>query len=135
MVRSIINPRAVGFESIFNELENLVHFDNKYPPYNIEKTDGDDAIITIAVAGFDKNELSVILEDNKIKVSGRKEKDSKERVYLVNNLALRNFNCDFLIGKDYKILEDQTTLNNGLLSIKLIKDIPEEKKPRLLEIK
>ncbi|MDU6060672.1 MAG: Hsp20 family protein [Enterobacter sp.] len=107
---------AIGFDRLFNHLENNQSQSNGYPPYNVELVDENHYRIAIAVAGFAENELEITAQDNLLVVKGSHTAEQKERTYL-ENIHVKGAN-----------------LVNGLLFIELERVIPEEKKPRRIEI-
>lgn len=119
------------FETILNDADE--RFD-AYPPYNIEKIGESGYQITLAVAGFSEADLDITVQDDTLKVSGKKhtEIDENDRSWLHRGIASRAFERTFRLA-DY-IRVDDANLENGLLSISLIREVPEEKKPRLIPI-
>ena len=133
--RSIL-PATVGFDRLLSTFEELDHmFESKkpstYPPYNIYKLSDELYHIELAVAGFREDELDVTVEGNKLYVSGHK-KNEVEVDYLHQGLAARDFKNTFTLADT--IVVDKTSLDYGILTIVLKNVIPEEKKPRKLEI-
>jgi molecular chaperone IbpA len=105
-----------------------------FPPYNIEALDKDKYRITMAVAGFSEDELSLQSENNTLVVSGTKagKDQNDERKFIHQGIAERNFERKFQLGDHVKVLG--ADLANGLLSIDLEREIPEALKPRKIEI-
>ena len=127
--------RTIGFEQIFNRLNSIAEeksgSDGAYPPYNINRLDNGKFDIEIAVAGFTEEDLDVELKDGTLTVQGKKE--DKESDYVHKGIANRSFRRTFH-------LEDYTeptgaNIENGLLTIHLEKIIPEELKPKKINIK
>ncbi len=104
-----------------------------YPPYNIERTDQNTYRIEIAVAGFKPEELSIEVKENRLTVQGRKAANDDSRRFLHRGLAERNFERRFQLA-DYVLVTD-AHLADGLLSISLKRELPEQLKPRRVEIK
>jgi len=126
---------VVGFDRLANLLEAAAKTDGTagYPPYNIE-TVGDNAYrIEIAVAGFKPEELSVDVKENVLTVAGRKTANDDGKRYLHRGLAERNFERRFQLA-DYVLVTD-AQLSDGLLQISLKRELPEQLKPRRIEIK
>ena len=120
----------------FDQLPNLLSYalerpEAGYPPYNIEKVGEDRYRIVMAVAGFSKDDISVIAERNRLTVRGQL-KDKTERTYLHRGIAARNFERQFDLA-DYIEVEG-ATMGDGLLIIDLKRELPEELKPRKIEI-
>jgi molecular chaperone IbpA len=126
---------VVGFDRLANLLEAATKAETSggYPPYNIE-TVGDNAYrIEIAVAGFKPDELAVDVKENVLTVSGRKNPEEEGKRYLHRGLAERNFERRFQLA-DYVVVTD-AALSDGLLSVSLKRELPEQLKPRRVEIK
>jgi molecular chaperone IbpA len=104
---------------------------NGYPPYNIEVLEDDRYAITLAVAGFERDEIDIDVEKGVLSVRGKKA-DEVERNYLYHGIANRAFERKFNLA-DY-VEVTGAKLNNGLLTIDLVKEIPEAMKPRKITI-
>lgn len=126
---------AVGFDRLVNLLETASQADSAtgYPPYNIETTGENQYRIEIAVAGFRPEELNIEVKENLLTVQGRKAANDEQRRYLHRGLAERNFERRFQLA-DYVVVTD-ANLADGLLSISLKRELPEQLKPRRIEIK
>ena len=125
---------TVGFDRVFDLLDNVAgQTANGYPPYNIEKA-GDNAYrIVMAVAGFAEAELSLTQKENELLVTGQTAPNADEgKQYLYRGIAGRNFERRFQLADHVKVTGAKLT--NGLLTIELQREIPEEKKPRAIEI-
>jgi molecular chaperone IbpA len=120
-----------GFERVFDEHAPQFASVGNYPPYNIEKTDENAYRITLAVAGFSADELSITAEPNELIVAGKKAQNADGR-YFYQGIAARAFQRRFSLA-DY-VSVASATLNNGLLSIELVREVPEAMKPRRIEI-
>lgn len=125
---------AIGFDRLASLLDNALSVDTQpsYPPYNIELVGENKYRITMAVAGFDRSELDIESERDTLKVIGRKQKDETAKTFLHRGLAARNFEQRFQLADHVKVVD--ATLQNGLLSIELVREIPEALKPRRIEI-
>lgn len=125
---------SIGFDRLFDLLETTTRLDDadaSYPPYNIEKV-GDEAYrITMAVAGFDRDELQIVAQQNTLTVSGRKNAE-ENRQYLHRGLASRAFQRQFNLA-DY-VRVTGANLEKGLLAIDLVREVPDAVKPRRIEI-
>ncbi|MBB3395387.1 MULTISPECIES: Hsp20 family protein [unclassified Rhizobium] len=122
---------SIGFDRMFDLLENASLNADNWPPYNIVKLGEDAYRIVIAVAGFAEHELTITHEANMLVVNGAKSED-EEVQYLHQGLAVRPFARRFELA-DHVIVEG-AKLENGLLVIKLKKEVPEEMKPRRIAI-
>lgn len=128
---------AIGFDRMADMLTNAQRVDtNGYPPYNIESLGEDRYRITMAVAGFSRDELDIVSEQNTLTVSGSKsdsaEDESGEREYLYRGIANRSFERRFQLADHVKVAG--ADLENGLLHIELQRELPERMKPRKIEI-
>ncbi|MFQ5437514.1 MAG: Hsp20 family protein [Paracoccaceae bacterium] len=118
------HPFLLGFE----QLERLVERTAKspgdgYPPYNIERRDDDSFRITLAVAGFSEDTLSITVEDRQLTIGGRQNEDTPERVYLHRGIAARQFQRVFVLADGVEVKD--ATLNNGLLFVELVRKAPQ----------
>ena len=106
-----------------------------YPPYNIEKTGDDSYRITMAVAGFGDDDLEIRTQENKLVIAGRREKaeDHDERSFLHRGIAERTFERQFSLADHIKVTA--ANLENGLLHVDLVREVPEAMKPRTIDIK
>jgi molecular chaperone IbpA len=123
---------TVGFDRLFSMLDGFEAAPG-YPPYNIERT-GDNAYrISVAVAGFADNELSIESKENTLTIKGEKQvKDEKNGEVLYQGIAARAFERVFQLA-DYVQVKG-ASLENGLLHVDLVREIPEAKKPRQIAI-
>ncbi len=130
---------TVGFDRLFETLESLAQTDGNagnYPPYDIERT-GDDAFrITIAVAGFAENEIELTAQQNLLVVAAKKAEavtdDAKEREFLHRGIATRAFERRFQLADHVEVRGAK--LENGLLSVDLVREVPEAMKPRRIAV-
>lgn len=120
---SLLNsPLLLGFDQFERALDRVAKASSDgYPPYNIEQLGEDRLRITLAVAGFGNDELSVQVEDNQLIVRG-KQIDDKDRVYLHRGIAARQFQRSFVLADGLEV--SGATLDNGLLDIELKRPIP-----------
>ena len=124
---------TVGFDSLFDKLfEDVERNGNKtgFPPYNIRKDNEELYTIEMAVAGFSKEDLEAELKDGVLTVRSKPEQDEGE--YLHRGIAKRAFSRSFTLSDDMVI--KGADLENGMLTISLERIVPEEKKPRMIEI-
>ncbi|MBY5348019.1 Hsp20 family protein [Rhizobium leguminosarum] len=124
---------SVGFERMLNALEAASRAEtiDNWPPYDIVKTGEDEYRIAMAVAGFSQDELAIIQEQNMLVVSGQKA-NGEDVQYLHRGIAGRSFQRRFEMADHVKVVD--AGLVNGLLTIDLKREIPEEMKPRQIEI-
>ena len=127
---------TVGFDRVFDMLDSVAGqtAGAGYPPYNIEKTGDDSYRIVMAVAGFSEAELNVTQKEGELLVTGQSAPNGEiDKEYLYRGIAGRNFERHFQLADHVKV--NGASLSNGLLTIELQREIPEEKKPRAIEIK
>ena len=126
------SPLLLGFEHLEQILERVVKNSNDgYPPYNILQVGDDRLRISLAVAGFSEDELSVTVEQNQLHIHGRQQ-DDPEAVYLHRGIAARRFHRTFLLAETIEV--DSAALDNGLLNIDLVQPVPAQT-VRTIEIK
>jgi len=126
---------SVGFDHLFNLLENASRGEQKnggYPPYNIEALDKDQYQITLAVAGFSESDLDIQSNQNKLTIKGQQQPLAKDRTFLHQGIAARSFERTFELADHVRVVGAK--LENGLLLIDLVREIPEAMKPRKIEI-
>lgn len=133
---------TVGFDRMSRLLDTAARLDetaSSYPPYNIEKHDEDTYRVSLAVAGFREGDLTVTVEDGSLLISGRIDKSGpagdetvQEPHYLHHGIATRAFERRFQLADHIKVTG--ATLENGLLHVALVREVPEEKKPRRIDI-
>jgi len=126
---------TVGFDRFANLLDSALQQNtgNGYPPYNIEATDENKYAITVAVAGFAENELDIQTERGVLTIRGEKASSEKEqRNYLYQGIANRTFERKFQLADHVKVIDAQ--LENGILSVDLVKEIPEAMRPKKITI-
>ncbi|NWG46915.1 MAG: Hsp20 family protein [Alphaproteobacteria bacterium] len=123
---------TVGFDRLFNLLDTAAKVENGYPPYNIEHRAENEYRVTMAVAGFGRDDLSVEVRDNTLIISGSQSESAGDRQYLHRGIAARSFERRFELADHVRIAA--ASLENGLLNVDLVREIPEEKKPRRIEI-
>ena len=132
---SALNKALLGFDEIFNNFENRFanQLKDNYPPYNILKHNEDSYEIQLAVTGFDKDEITVEIDQNNLIVRGkRQETESQESAYLHRGLAARDFMRTWTLAEHMEVGEGR--IKNGVLTIELKRIVPESLKPRLLKI-
>ena len=123
---------TVGFDRLFDLAETAQRAgEDNYPPYNIERLSDDRYLISLAVAGFAPDEISVTAEQNVVTVEGSKA-DRTERDYLYRGISARPFKRQFSLA-DY-VQVKSAAYENGLLKIELFREIPEAMKPRRIAI-
>ena len=125
--------QTVGFDRLFNMLDTVSQPEApSYPPYNIERTGENAYRITMAVAGFGENELGIEVREHALTVRAEKGEDADETEFLHRGIAKRAFERRFQLADHVEVRGAR--LENGLLHIDLVREIPEAMKPRRIEI-
>lgn len=144
MVRDL-HRDFIGFEPLLNELLTYastedgsygsVYNTGKYPPYNLVKQDEDNYLISVAVAGFSEEDINVTVDNNSLIIEGNKSSDSGNTVgeYLYQGIANRSFKRMFRLGEFIEI--GDVVLKDGILNVHLYRHIPENMKPKKIEVK
>jgi molecular chaperone IbpA len=122
---------TVGFDHLFDTLQQVTDVSNGFPPYNIERSDETRYRISLAVAGFREKDLNVEVRDGVLTVTGKNEEAQKQD-YLYQGIAGRAFERSFQLAEHVEVRAAK--LENGLLHIDLERIVPEEKKPRRITI-
>ncbi|MDX1706416.1 Hsp20 family protein [Pseudidiomarina sp.] len=127
---------SIGFDRMARLLDAAMRSDGNgaggYPPYNIAVVGENRYAITLAVAGFDEDELELEVENNILKVQGKKADDSEQGEYLHKGIAFRSFERKFNLADHVEVIGAE--LRNGLLTVGLEKVVPEAMKPKRIEI-
>lgn len=124
----------IGFDRLANSLENAYRSEpGGYPPYNVELQDENRYRITLAVAGFSEDELDIEAKENLLTISGQRRTTETEGNFLYRGIANRSFERKFQLADYVKVVEAK--LENGLLHIELVREVPEAMKPRRIEIR
>lgn len=125
---------SVGFDRMAGMLDTLTRSENgsAYPPYNIEKTGETDYRITLAVAGFSEDDIKIESKEGELIISGGRQDKSEAREYLYRGIAERGFERRFKLADHVRAIGAK--LENGLLHVDLVREVPEALKPRRIEI-
>ena len=130
---SRINTYSIGFDRMFDNLMN-VPTASTYPPYNIVKNDDDKFTLEIAVAGFSKDEIEIEFKENILKIESKSRPEGDDdKEYLHKGISNKRFQKAFTLSDD--VVVNGADMKDGILKIDMERIIPEEKKPRLIEIK
>ena len=127
---------AIGFDRLPSLLDTAMRAAGtaeSYPPYNIEKTDEDAYRITLAVAGFGRDDLDIEVRESVLLIKGKTASDANGVRYLHRGIAGRAFERRFQLAEHVRV--EAADLVNGLLIVDLVRELPEAKKPRRIEIK
>lgn len=118
-------PYLLGFEQLERLLErNAKTGKEGYPPFNIEQTSDNSYRITLAVAGFAEDDLSITVEDRQLVIRGRQSDDAEGRIFLHRGIASRQFQRSFVLADGVEIGE--AVMENGLLHVDLTRAVPEQ---------
>jgi molecular chaperone IbpA len=126
-------------ESIINALmfptprsSTFVNTGTAYPPYNIVRLNQENTVLEMALAGFKENELTIIVEDGQLRISGRKDHTETEPHYIYKGIGARAFEKVFTLSSTAKVVSAEFV--DGILSVRVSYEIPEEKKPKRIAI-
>jgi molecular chaperone IbpA len=127
---------TIGFDRLFSLLDQATSDGaTGYPPYNIERTGENDFRISVAVSGFSQNEISIVAKENTLTIKGEKaavETTENQSEVLYRGIASRAFERQFQLADFVQV--KNASLENGLLHVDLVREIPEAKKPRVIPI-
>jgi molecular chaperone IbpA len=126
---------TIGFDRLMRLADAATRVDTtalSYPPYNIEKTGEDTYRLTMAVAGFARDELEIVAQENALVVTGKAKAGEDQGKYLHRGIARRAFERRFHLADHIKVTG--ASLDNGLLHVELAREVPEQLKPRSIEI-
>jgi len=128
---------TIGFDRLARLVDSATRFDGAaptYPPYNIESTGEDSYRLTMAVAGFSRDEIDITVQENSLVISGKAQKEDEEANgrYLHRGIARRAFERRFSLADHIKV--SGASMVNGLLHVDLVREVPEEAKPRQIKI-
>ena len=123
---------AIGFDRLASLLEQRAESQPSYPPYNVELLSEDSYRIVMALAGFTRDEVEIVSERDTLHVTGRKQKDATERTYLHRGIAARDYEQRYQLANHVKVTT--ASFDNGMLTIDLVREVPEALKPRKIAI-
>jgi molecular chaperone IbpA len=125
---------TIGFDRLFDLANSDFQVNNSYPPYNIEVLDDHEYKISMAVAGFKEDEIDITWQNGQLIVKGIKSQinDQKDRKFLHRGIAERSFTQTFELADHVKVTEAK--IENGILNIALVREIPEEMKPKKIKV-
>ena len=129
-----LHRATIGFDRLFNEMETRFanSASNGYPPYNIVQVNDDEYMISLAVAGFGMDNLEITKDKNILRVEGTSPKGDEDVNYLHKGIGGRNFRREFTLAEHVDV--HNAELKNGMLNIHLKREVPEEMKPKKIEI-
>ena len=126
---------TIGFDRLGSLLDTLTSFEGEtpsYPPYNIERVGENDYRISMAVAGFGEGDLSIDVKENTLSIRGEKQTEQEDSTFLHRGIASRSFERRFQLADH--VLVKGAVLENGLLHVDLVRELPEAMKPRTIPI-
>jgi len=123
--------QLIGADALQSRL-SMVRKNEGFPPHNIEALENDKYLISLAVAGFSKENIEITQEENVLKIVGKMPKQEDERKFLHKGIAERDFGRQFVLGEFIEI--EGADIQNGILQVNLKKVVPEHKKPRTIDI-
>lgn len=130
-----LNRALIGFDRIFHDVETRYasSVQTNYPPYNVIKHDNNNFEIEVAVAGFEREDITVHVDQDQLVIRGCRIKDADVSKYLHRGLAARDFERSWTLAEHMQVSDAELT--NGILRVKITRIVPEELKPRLISIK
>lgn len=130
---SIMNdPFFIGFDKFAQRVSSTLNTQHQnFPPYNVRKLDEDTFVVELAVAGFTKEDLTITEHDGILKIEGAKEDSTED--YVHKGIAGRKFTRTFTLGE--YVFVNSADLNDGMLYVVLKREVPEDKKPKVIDIK
>jgi len=123
---------SIGFDSLFNRLSDFSRVGNNFPPYNIVK-DGDKTFVEMALAGYGKDDIEVVVSDGVLSVKGTGHSEREGDQDLHRGIASRRFTRSFSLGEHIEV--NSAEMKDGMLTIELQEVLPPEKQPKVIEIK
>ena len=126
---------SVGFDRLARLMDTQLRAEDSaptYPPYNIERTGEDTYRITMAVAGFNDSEIEIVQQENGLTVTGKQAKEETPKNFLYRGIAARPFERRFELAEYIRV--GGASLENGLLHVELVREVPEAVKPRSIKI-
>jgi len=126
---------SIGFDRMARLVDAATRIDStalSYPPYNIEKTGEDAYRLTMAVAGFSQDEIEIVVHEDTLTVTGKARQEDENGRYLHRGIARRAFERRFSLADHLKVTG--ASMDSGLLHVDLVREVPEAKKPRTIQI-
>jgi molecular chaperone IbpA len=128
------DPFLIGFTREVDRLNSLSKSNSTmaYPPYNVIKFDEDTYALDLAIAGFDKSDIDISVKDNTLIIKGEKAATEDDGEYVYRGIATRKFTRSFALGEYMEVAE--ASVKNGILSVYILRVVPEDKKPKQITI-
>jgi molecular chaperone IbpA len=127
-----IDRWGIGWSPLLEQLQQISNEKPSYPPYDIINHEADTTVVSVAVAGFSKEEIEITVTEGTLKIEGKKKVKREVGEVVYNGIASRDFALTFALAEFYEVKE--ATLVDGMLSVYLHKEVPEEKKPKVIDI-
>jgi len=128
-----IDRWGIGYMPLLEDLMQIAKEKPSYPPYDIIDHKDETTSISIAVAGFAKKEVDVTVHEGTLKIEGKKAEKKEEGDVVYQGIAARDFTLTFALAEYYEV--KSATLADGMLTVVLFKNVPEDKKPKVIDIK
>ena len=128
-----IDRWGIGYMPLLEDLLQIAKEKPSYPPYDIIDHKNDTTVVSVAVAGFAKKEIEITLHEGTLKVEGKKKLKKEEGEVVYQGIAARDFTLTFALAEYYEV--QSAELTDGMLNVTLFKNVPEEKKPKVIDIK
>jgi molecular chaperone IbpA len=128
-----LNLRGIGFNNHFAFLEEVMKQNTTYPPFDIVEVDTDQYEIRLAVAGFSKKEIDITFQDQVVTIEGKKETSTTDVKYLHKGIGARSFKHNFPVAEYVRV--DNASYVDGILTVSLSRELPEELQPQTIKIK
>ena len=125
------DPFFIGFDRMFDRLTGTTHQQSGFPPYNVRKVDEDTYVVELAVAGYNRESLDITEHDSTLTIKGERPEDVEE--YLHKGIAGRKFTRTFALGEYMYV--SSADLVDGILYVVVKREVPEDKKPKTIQIK
>lgn len=135
MTGTFLFPRNafLGFDHLFNEIENIAsHAKDTYPPHNVVRLSDTKYVVELAVAGFDKNDINIEVKEHVLTITGNREKRRPEDQYVHRGISTRKFSKSYRLSEYTEVTGADMT--NGILVVNLEVKLPEERKPKVINI-
>jgi molecular chaperone IbpA len=123
---------SIGWSPLLEQLKEITNNKPSYPPYDIVSLKDDVNLLNVAVAGFTKKEITVTVQDSVLTIEGKKE-DKQEGEVVYQGIATRDFKLELAVAEYWEITNAR--LEDGMLTVQFNKELPEEKKPKVIDIK
>lgn len=129
---------TIGWGSLLDDLQTVTKTRTSYPPYDIVELEDNKYVVNVAIAGFRREDIIITSEDSTLSVTGsyglkeEKTEDAVEEKFIHNGIARRDFNLNFMLAEHVEV--ESAKLEDGVLSINLFKNTPEEKLPKVIDI-